>query len=188
MPNISLTARELHERRPAIIRLLAPLVADRGRIEIRRIGAGLTYTLGVLNKGQSPNLITDADLIRVPTLVRGVFLNYYEVWVSDRDSGEYVLDRAYMHVHLKKADEAPDRQILCLHCDPRLSTQHQSFAYRRGPHLHVLGASPNIDRSHISVCLTDPQHGGADVHVLTQTLQLAVKMIEREIFPHYRAA
>jgi hypothetical protein len=141
-----------------------------------------------MNKGQSPELVENADLIRVPTVVSGVFLNYYEIWVSDRASGEYVLDRAYMHIHLRKSDEAPDRQILCLHCDPQLDAQDQSFMYRRGPHLHVLGASPNIDRSHISVCLTDPQHGGADVYVLTQTLQLAVNMIKREIFPHYRTA
>jgi len=187
MTGITLTARDLHDRRSAIIRLLTPLVADRGRIEIRRIGAGQKYTLGVMNKGQSPQLIENADLIRVPTIVGGVFLNYYEVWASDRASADYVLDRAYMHIHLKRANEAPDKQILCLHCDPLTNTAHQSFYYKRGPHLHVLGASPNIDRSHISVCLSDPQHGGADIDALTHTLQLAVTMIQKEIFPNYRS-
>jgi hypothetical protein len=185
MPGISMNERELSQRRTAIIRLITPLVNDRNRVEIRQIAGGQSYTIGVINKGQSPATIASADLIRVPTKVAGVFLNYYEVWLTDR-SGEYVLDRAYMHVHLKRSNVAIDKQILCLHCDPRLNASDQSFAYRRGPHLHVLGASPNIDRSHIAICLNDPLYGGSDVQTLTQTLQSAVKMIEREIFPLYR--
>src|SRR5262249_40897440 len=141
------------------------------------------YTIGVMNKGQAPAAVGDPNLIRIPTKVLGIFINYYEVWVSNRASDDYFLDRAYLHVHLKRTNEAPDRQILCLHCDPALEANDQSFVYRRGPHMHIMGASPNIDRSHIAVCLNDPQHGGADIGTLTESLQSAVTMIERELFP-----
>ena len=186
MPSLSLTERELATKRQSAIRgLITPLVYDRNRIEVRRVGGAQTFTLSVINSGQSPASVINADWVRVKTKVDGVFINYYEVWVSDRDTKEYLLERAYMHVHLKKSNEAADKQILCLHCDPLLKSSDQSFSYKRGPHLHVLGASPNIDRSHIAICLTDPNYGGADIHILTHTLQSAVKMIEREIFPHY---
>src|SRR5689334_3430595 len=104
MPEVSLSARELSERRPAIIRLLAPLLANRNRIEIRQIGPGRHYTLGILNKGQSPSLVEDANLIRVATKVSSIFLNYYEVWTVDSSSGDYLLERAYLHLHLKRSD------------------------------------------------------------------------------------
>src|SRR5258708_4562247 len=180
MPGFSANEHELSQRRPAIIRLIAPLVTDRNRIEIRQIGGGRTHTIGLVNKGQSPLTITSADMVRVPTKINGVFVNYYEVWLLGQQSCEYSLDRAYMHIHLKKTNGAEDKQILCLHCDPLLKSSDLSLAYRRGPHLHVIGASPNIDRSHIAICLNDPHCGGADVQTLTLTLQSAVKMIARE--------
>src|SRR6266404_2182773 len=100
MPGFSANEQELSQRRPAIIRLIAPLVRDRNRLEIRQIGSGRTYTIGLINKGQSPLTITNADMIRVPTKIDGVFVNYHEVWLLDRQSLDYSLDRAYMHIHL----------------------------------------------------------------------------------------
>jgi hypothetical protein len=185
MAGLNANEHELLQRRPAIIRLISPLVRDRNRIEIRQLPGGQNYTICLLNKGQSPSTIASADLIRVPTKIDGVFANYYELWLPERQSGRYLLERAYMHIYSKKNSQAQDKQILCLHCDPLIKTSDRSFAYKRGPHLHVIGATPNIDRSHISICLNDPNFGGADVQTLTLTLQSAVKMIEHEILPHY---
>lgn len=186
MSKVVLAARDMNERRKHVTRLVAPLLIDRNRVEVRPIGSGQAYTLGVIPKGQSPASISSPDAVRVPTKVESIFLNYYEAWVSDAETGGYLLERAYMHIHHKRTKDAPDRQILCLHCDPLLEKKDPSFVYKRGPHLHIGGAAPNIDRSHISVCLNDPQQGGGDVASLTSTLQLAVTMIDREIFPLYR--
>jgi hypothetical protein len=183
---IRLSELELSQRRSAIIALLTPLISDRNRIEIRQLGAGRRYVVGVINKGQVPSTVIDADTVRVPTKVRGVFLNYHEVWLPDQQGNRYDLDRAYMHLHLKKSNESADKQILCLHCDPLLTTGSPSFPYKKGPHLHVLGASPSIDRSHIAVCLNDTSHGGDDAQGLTRSLGQAIRMIEREIFPCYQ--
>ncbi|WP_414473573.1 hypothetical protein [Microvirga sp. M2] len=185
MAGISLTERDLSNRRKDVIRLVAPLVADRNRIDARPVGAGQNHTLGVLPKGQAPAAVLSPDSIRVPTKVDGVFFNYYEVWILVPKTSDYLLERAYMHIHLKKTKDAPDRQLLCLHCDPLLKATDQSYVYKRGPHLHVGGAAPNIDRSHIAICLNDPQFGGADLQSLTQTFQAAIKMIEKEILPSY---
>jgi hypothetical protein len=90
-----------------------------------------------------------------------------------------------MHVHLKRTNDAPDKQILCLHCDPHLEKNDASFQYKRGPHIHIGGATPNIDRSHVSVCLSDPNLGGLDLQAIMSTMKSAVAMINKEIFPSY---
>jgi hypothetical protein len=181
---LKLNERELRDRRKDVIRLITPLV-DRNRVEVRPLVGGQTYTLGLLSKGQDPAAVDSPSLVRVPTRSAGVFINYYEVWRLERETNDYLLDRAYMHLHLKRTERAPDIQLLCLHCDPLVAANDESFRYKKGPHLHVLGATPNIDRAHISLCLNDPNHGGGDVDTLTASLELAVKMIQREIFPRY---
>jgi hypothetical protein len=188
MAVVSIAAKDIMQRRQEIIRMITPLIADRKHIDVRQVGTGRNFTLGVLAKGQSPASINSADSIRIPSRVSGVFLNYYEVWVSDTTTTDLLLNRAYMHVHLKRTNDAPDRQILCLHCDPHLEKNDASFQYKRGPHLHIGGAMPNIDRSHVSVCLSDPNLGGLDLQAIMSTMKSAVAMINKEIFPSYLRA
>jgi hypothetical protein len=57
--------------------------------------------------------------------------------------------------------------------------------YKRGPHLHVGGGSPNIDRAHISLCVNDNAFGGGTIEELTATFSKCVTMINDEILPRY---
>lgn len=172
----------------AIGRLIEPLIANKTRIEVRRLGAGSTYTVGVLPKGTSPASVIAADQLRVPSRVPGVFFNYYEVWEPRERGAEFALERSYLHVYHKVSRDTPDKQLLSLHCDPLLDTQVPEHRYKKGPHLHVGGAVPNIDRAHLSLCVSDPDHGGADIARLSETLSEAIKMIGVEVFPRYSAA
>jgi hypothetical protein len=167
--------------------LLTPLVADRNRIMVAPLGAGQNFTLGVIPKNVAPADVAFPDTVRVPTKVEGVFLNYHEVWAPERTSDDYILNRSYMHVHLKRKQDSPDLQLLCLHCEPSLKQEKgdASFPYKRGPHLHIGGASPDIARAHIAICLNDSDFGGSDIDLLTKTLRAAVQMIRQEIFPRY---
>lgn len=185
MTLLKLPEHELRGRSKDVMRVLSPLV-DRNRIDVRSTPRSRTYTIGVLPRGYAAGSLDNPSSIRAPTKLDGVYFNYYEVWVIETKTNEYLLDRAYLHLHLKKTNSAQDAQVLCLHCDPQTSLSDGSTAYRRGPHLHIMGAIPNIDRAHIALCLNDPYYGGTDVHKLTRTLESAVKMIAREIFPRYR--
>ncbi|PBB90817.1 hypothetical protein CK215_19005 [Mesorhizobium sp. WSM3864] len=184
MAGNSLAARELINRQRDIRRILSPLVVDKNKIEIRPIGSGQNYTLGVISNGVSAASITDAGSTRVKTKVDGIYFNYYEVWVDLNKKGDYVLERAYLHIHQISKTFA-DKQLLCLHCDPLIKSGDVSYFYKRSPHLHVIGGSPDISKSHISICLNDKDYGGADVAALTKTLESAIKMIGIEIFPRY---
>lgn len=165
--------------------MLKPLIADRNKIEVRQVGSGTYHTLAALARGATPALIGDPAAARVPSKASGVFLNYHEVWKpSSRD--EYLLERAYLHLHLAPTSRESDRQILCLHCDPLTATGDVSHSYKRGPHLHILGGNPNIDKAHVALCINDEGHGGATVIELTKSLSAAITMIGREFLPHYR--
>ena len=87
-----------------------------------------------------------------------------------------------MHMHLIMRD-ARSRQVLSLHCDPELHRSDEHYLYRRGPHLHVEGADPSVDRAHISLCLLDAELGGGNIVRLTNSLTAAVRMIARELVP-----
>jgi hypothetical protein len=141
--------------------------------------------VGLVPRGTNPVTITAPDQIRVPTKETGIFANYYEVWQPQVGSANYELERAYLHLHRKLSRDDRDMQILCLHCDPALSPGSASYIYKRGPHLHIGGAAPNIDRAHVSLCIGDAELGGADLDTLTFKLAAAVEMISEEFFPHY---
>lgn len=184
MREICLSERELSTRNREVVRILNPLVTDRNALQVRQIGLGSDYTIGAISRGTVPASISDPNQTRVQTKSAEIFLNYYETWKRLVD-GRYALDRAYLHIHHAKPG-GQDRQVLCLHCDPLIGDGDVSHSYKRGPHLHVLGGNPSIDRAHISVCVNDDTSGGNTVAELTKSLMRATEMIGKEILPQYR--
>lgn len=173
------------ERYKAVGAVLGPLFSRPADLNIRRLGAGRSYTVGLVPRGVNPATVTAPDQVRVQTKGVGVFANYYEVWIPLVGSPNYYLERAYLHLHRKLSREDRDLQLLSLHCDPALAKDSSSYVYKRGPHLHIGGAHPNIDRAHVSLCVGDEELGGSDVDSITYKLAAAVEMISDEFFPHY---
>jgi hypothetical protein len=89
-----------------------------------------------------------------------------------------------MHFHLTSG--AKPRQVFSLHCDPSLNEGDVHFRYKRGPHIHVDGANPDVSRAHISLFLMDTAKGGADLKTLMANFGEAVQMVAREIFPRWQ--
>lgn len=174
-------------RRTVVRRLLSPLLQTDHHTQVQQIGPGKNaFTLGALPIGAAPSPSINPEDPRVPTIVRRIFLNYYETWKHSPEDDNYLLDRAYMHIHLQKSSNS--KQLLSLHCDPCLSVSEQHYRYKRGPHLHLEGGDPNIDRAHISLCLHDSRLGGDSVDELTSMLREAVRMIKAEMFPCWERA
>jgi hypothetical protein len=189
MAAVALASADLHRlRKQAVRRLVAPLLPEPPSITVEQIGFGRdTFTLGILPKGRSPSSILNPEDALVPTYVSGLLLNYYESWKEVRGSDQYYLDRAYMHMHLRLGGAQP-RQILSLHCDPGMHHSQEHYQYKRGPHLHVEGANPNLARAHISLCLTDVELGGSDVRQLTESFRAAVGLVVKELVPCWERA
>jgi hypothetical protein len=189
MPNIALPSSELYQRRrQAVRRVVAPLLPQPPNVAVEQVGPGRdAFTLGILPKNRSPASFLNPEDALVATRTTGLLLNYYETWRQVEDTDNYYLDRAYMHIHLGMRNSQP-RQVLSLHCDPSMHHSEEHYPYKRGPHLHVEGASPNVDRAHICLCLLDADLGGADVIRLTESISAAVRMIVKELVPCWERA
>lgn len=92
------------------------------------------------------------------------------------------LDRAYLHLHLKSLD---DLQAASLHCDPMTEKSEVNYTYKRGPHLHIAGATPDISRAHVSLCVSDRAKGGNNLGSLTSTLKSGLSLLVDELIPAY---
>jgi hypothetical protein len=186
-----MTAELLLSARPtAILNLIKPLLPNPPKAQVRRVGRGIaSVTFGILPHGMAATPAVNPEDPRVPSRLTGLFLNYYETWrAADRDVDLFHLHQAYMHVHIKTGGTARDRQVLSLHCDPSMPESEAHFAYKRGPHVHVEGAEPRIDRAHISLCVADPARGGDNISALTEHLRASVRMVAAELFPCWESA
>lgn len=188
MTSVSISADALRGKRSTVVRrLLSPLLITNHQARIQQVGPGRdSFTLGALPIGKAASPSINPEDPRVPTKIPLLFVNYYETWKLGMEGDVYLLDRAYMHIHLQKINVS--KQLLSLHCDPCIPSSEQHYRYKRGPHLHVEGADPRLDRAHISLCLQDSQLGGDTVEELTSVFREAVKMIEKEMFPCWERA
>jgi hypothetical protein len=180
---------ELRNKRKKVVqRLVAPLLPQPPNLQVEQVGPGRDeFTLATLPKGSRGTPFFNPEDAIVPTRVAGLFLNYFETWIQHPDSDEYYLHRAYMHMHIH-VSKGNSRQVLSLHCDPALDQSEGHFKYKRGPHFHVSGANPNIDRAHISLCLLDHELGGRDIKALTNSLDSVIRMMSKELLPCWERA
>jgi len=183
MLSITLESNKLRRERPAAIRrLVSPLLPTPPNLAVERVGLRRDiYTLTVLPRGRSPTFYSAPETALVSTAPPRILLNYYENWKQYLRVDEYFLDRMYMHLHIV-ATPTP-RQVFSLHCDPALESGEVHYSYKRGPHLHIEGASPDISRAHISPCLTDVTLGGNDLAAIMDGFGKAVRMVVSEILP-----
>jgi hypothetical protein len=185
MSDIVVDSEALHrDRRKAVRRLVAPLLPQPPNVIVEQVGVGRnTYTIGVLPNGRRPSSYLNPEDAVVPTRVPNLLMNYYESWRQGTETDKYYLDRVYLHIHL--ASRKVSRQIFSLHCDPSLNSSEAHFRYKRGPHVHIEGANPDVSRAHISLCLTDQHFGGADLLALMASFDQAVRMVAAELFPNW---
>jgi hypothetical protein len=188
MAPIVVESAVLHQtRRATVRRLVAPLLPVPPNVEVQQVGVNRdAYVLGVVPRGRIPSSYLNPEEALVPTRVPRILMNYYESWRSSIEPDEYFLDRAYMHIHV--VVQSTQQHVLSLHCDPALRSSDSNFRYKRGPHVHVEGAIPTVNRAHISLCLMDERLGGDTILALTSSLREAVKMISAELFPCWERA
>lgn len=189
MKSIAINSGTLRSKRGATVRrLLSPLLVTNHQAHVQQIGPGKdAFTLGALPIGAVASPSINPEQPRVPTKIQRLFLNYYETWRLGTDGDVYLLDRAYLHIHLTKPSQET-KQLLSLHCDPCMLSSAQHYRYKRGPHLHIEGAEPSVDRAHISLCLHDDRLGGDTTQELTTIFGEAIRMIEKELFPCWERA
>lgn len=180
--SIALPVDRIFRRLSDLPPLLSPITSDSDAFVALRLPRVRDYTIGFLPFGYPPESVLDPASVRFPTIWEGIFFNYHERWVPIDAAKSYAMERAYLHIYLTELD---DLQAVSLHCDPLLEPGDTSFRFKRGPHLHVAGATPDISRTHISICAADKAMGGNNLGSLTSTLQAGLKMLVDELIPAY---
>ncbi len=145
---ISVSTKTVASREVALQKLFSPIVQSRNiQVFGRRRHTQLTFGLGPASFGGS---LRDA---RHTTRVRGVFLNYFEIWNSLQGGRTFSLEKAYLHLDIPRSDGTGDDELVAFHCDPSISQAEPSYIYRRGPHLHFPLERYDLNKSHIALCL-----------------------------------
>ena len=179
---ISLPADHLFRRYGDVQSFISPILPEEDFFEASRLMRVRDFTIGILPFGYPAEAVLDPDSLRFPTQWSGIFFNYHERWVPFDGAKRFALDRAYLHFYLTPLD---DLQAASLHCDPSLDRTEANFSYKRGPHLHIAGAIPDISRSHLSICASDNALGGNNLGSLTRTLKSGLSLIIDELIPKY---
>jgi hypothetical protein len=171
-------------RRNSIKHLIAPLLPAMANAIVEQIGLNRDYyTVGAIPRGRSPSSYLNPEDPIVPTRIPNIHVNYYETWSVSEIADKYSLEKAYMHFYyLVRAEQ---KQILALYCDPAMHASEAHYRYKRGPHFHVEGGTPDFSRAHVSLCLSDHTLGGSSLGSLMTTFGNAVHMISKEIFPYW---
>jgi hypothetical protein len=179
MDGISLASEKLLKRRLSVQKLFKPLVPrNHVRVFLRSGSENVLLGLGQDNFG------TSLRSARHPSRVESLFLNYFEIWRSEKGGALFTLERAYLHLDAPYPDGTGDEEVLALHCDPAIDRSTPSFTYKRGPHLHVSGNKRDISKAHIALCLNDLQKTCSDVNAFSAALTLIAGMINDELLPH----
>lgn len=179
---ICLPAERLFRRFDDLKSFIIPLVSEADAYEASRLSGVRDFTIGIIPFGYSAESIADPSESRFPTRWSNIFFNYHERWVPVQGGKTFALERAYLHLYLSTLD---DLQAASLHCDPMLEKSEINYAYKRGPHLHLAGALPDISRAHVSVCVADAARGGNNLGSLTRTLKCGLRMLIDELIPAY---
>jgi len=116
--------------------------------------------------------------LRFSTTVKELNAAYFEIW-KKADNNRYFLDRAYLGLYqLHSYDEIPS-EFLALHCDPYDKGIHSD--YKRGPHLHVMGAQDPFPHAHLALNLCHLEEVLANTSKLFEAYGKAVQMIRFQI-------
>lgn len=126
------------------------------------------------------NVGTNLREARHPSRVKEVFINYFEVWNSLEGGKRFVLDRAYFHLDIPRADGTGDEELLALHCDPNTDPSDPSYSYKRGPHMHLAFKRYDFHKSHIALCIQNIEKTCSDFRIFSEAFADLIEMINRE--------
>lgn len=180
--SVALPVENIFRRLNDLPQLLSPITSESDAFVGSRLPRVRDFTIGMLPHGYAPESVLDPAAVRFPTRWAGIFFNYHERWVAIDAARSYAMERAYLHIYLTDLD---DLQAVSLHCDPMLEREDASFQFKRGPHLHLAGATPDISRTHISICAADKAMGGNNLGSLTSTVKAGLRMLVDELIPAY---
>jgi hypothetical protein len=171
----------LSARGQEICQMLTPLAG-----QIRLAYAVVSYRSEVMigvHSGKRPEFgVTDW---RFSTMVRGIRGGYHERWIAvDEKRQRFYIERAYLHLYRRRADESDEIEILALHCDPNEPEDSgvlKHAVYKRGPHIHVTASEQPFPHSHIALNATEIDDVLSSINSLHSAVTAGVVLLRDQV-------
>jgi hypothetical protein len=171
----------LSARGQEICQMLTPLAG-----KIRLAYAVVLYRSEVMigvHSGTRPEFgVTDW---RFSTMVQGIRGGYHERWIAaDEKRQRFYIERAYLHLYRRRADESDETEILALHCDPNEPADSgvlKHAVYKRGPHIHVTASEQPFPHSHIALNATEIDDVLSSINSLHSAVTAGVVLLRDQV-------
>ena len=182
MARILATIRELKLRGNQVRQVLEPLAKSKGRLKWKPRSSSDTFVIGAYS-GKAPS--GPYRTWRFVTKVSGYTANYFEEWEKDGVNAEGVevweIQKAYLNIYRYERGRNSETEVICLHCDPYISSTAPYSENKRGPHIHVVDANHPLPKAHIALCRNDLSSVLSSVNDLTSALKMGIQMIDDEV-------
>lgn len=122
---------------------------------------------------------------RFSTMVRGIRGGYHERWIAvDEKRQRFYIERAYLHLYRRRADESDEAEIVAMHCDPNEPDDSgvlRHAVYKRGPHIHVTASEQPFPHSHIALNATELDDVLSSINSLHSAVTAGVVLLRDQV-------
>jgi len=171
----------LFKRSDNVKRMLRPLVNKRAVLVVEIVERVPFITLAVRTGGK---VLHHYTAWRFNTYVNGISAAYYERWEPiDATRKRYCFQRGYLHLFQKVGtdQEATEKKLLLLHCDPNEPKERPHARYKQGPHLHVSAAGPPLAEAHIALNYSHLDEVLSSFDNLSVAWDNSIKLVNEEV-------
>lgn len=125
MPIVLMKIGDLGSRGEEVRKMLRPISKIEGGPAWSRKGNPREFIIAIHDGAQPTSEYRDW---RFSTIVPNFNAMYFELWKrTEEDEGNWYLDRAYFSLYQLISREEREKEFLCLHCDPNISSELEEF-------------------------------------------------------------
>lgn len=172
---IALAEDKLRDRLTKLRKLFLPIASSR-HVEAFKEVASSEIVLGV---GRGGRFVREK---RHPSIVRGVYFNYFEVWRRQDKAVVYDLMNVQLQLYRQlEVGKLEDVEELAIHSQPAFDAIGDSSKYKKGPHIHVDTRRGFFDKAHFPLFLGNDHITCKDCDQFDKAMKLAVDLIKSEL-------
>lgn len=174
-------AAALRDRSTDVKRMLRPLIHNRTVLVPEFVERVPCLTLAVKTGGSS---LGHYSGWRFSTHIDGISASYYERWEPTNSTRRaYRFQRGYLHLFKKVGanQDATERKLVLLHCDPNEPAEAPHARYKQGPHLHFSAAGSPLSQSHIALNYSHLDEILSSFENLSKAWDNSIKLIDEQV-------
>ena len=185
MASVTIEIDALYTRVSQIQKLLNPL-RPKGKPVACDICRHTFAGCKVISAHQGKSSLDYYDDLNFVTFVSRIWGQYYEFWKPCDTQNKFIMNRAYLNIHIENRETNVFDKLISLHCDPHEEGTTLQCLYKQGPHFHVQKAEHPIPKCHFPLNLTDLDKVLSSIKEITSAMGRAIQVICDELLERYK--